>query len=173
MEIIKRETAFKGYYQLDELEVKSNKTGNVVNREQFLCPNSVGVLVKNTNNNSVILVQQFRIGPEKELLEIVAGKVEGKDLDPERTVMREVMEETGYEVDELKHLFEFYTSPGPVTESMNLYVAKVSKQITKGGGLESENEEISIIEMSIADFKTYSFNDAKTIIAQQWVKLSL
>lgn len=173
MEIIKRETAFRGYYQLDQLSVKSNITNHVVDREQFICPNSVGVLVINTSAQEVILVKQFRIGPEKELLEIVAGKIEGKDLDPKRTVYREVLEETGYEVDNLKHLFEFYTSPGPVTEIMNLYLAEVSNQVAAGGGLASENEEIKIIKMPLEEFKTYSFNDAKTIIAQQWVKLNL
>lgn len=173
MEIIKRQTAFKGYYQVDVLDVKSNITGNVVNREQFLCPNSVGVLVINVANQEVILVQQFRIGPEKELLEIVAGKVEGKDQDLERTVKREVLEETGYQVDQLTHLFEFYTSPGPVTEIMNLYMAEVSIQTESGGGLASENEEITIVNMPLEKFKKSPFNDAKTIMAQQWVNLNL
>ena len=120
MEIKKRENIYKGYYQLDRLILKSKLTNREVDREQFITPDSVGVLIFNTLKNEVVLVKQFRVGPEKELLEIVAGKVEGKDQDLIRTVHREVLEETGYKIDQLTHLFEFYTTPGPVTEIMNL-----------------------------------------------------
>jgi ADP-ribose pyrophosphatase len=172
MEITKRENVFKGYYRLDKLELKSELTDKHIEREQFITPNSVGVLVIDTIKQGVILVKQFRIGPEKELLEIVAGKVEGKDQDLERTVTREVLEETGYKIDKLKHLYQFYTSPGPVTEMMNLYVAEVSQQIESGGGLESESEEIEIVTMPIEEFKYFNFIDAKTIMAQQWFKIN-
>ena len=170
MKIKKRETAFKGYYTLYQLEVESDKTGIITEREQFKTPDSIGVLVHDTAKNEIILVKQFRIGPEKELLEIVAGKVEGTDLDLERTVHREVLEEVGYEIDQLEHWYKFYTTPGPVTECMNLYYAQVSKQVEKGGGLAEENEEIEIIKMSPKKFIKHSFTDAKTIIAQQKLK---
>ncbi len=173
MEILKRSTAFKGYYQLDELTLRSTKSGREVNREQFLTPDSVGVLVLNSERQTVILVKQFRVGPEQELIEIVAGKVEGKDQNLMRTVKREVLEETGYEVNRLEHLYRFFTSPGPVTEEMNLYVAYVSNQSELGGGLDSEVEEIEILEWSYEQFLNYTFNDAKTIMAQQWMRINL
>ena len=132
MEIKKRENIYKGYYQLDRLILKSKLTNREVDREQFITPDSVGVLIFNTLKNEVVLVKQFRVGPEKELLEIVAGKVEGKDQDLIRTIHREVLEETGYKIDQLTHLFEFYTTPGPVTEIMNLYYAEVSEQVESG-----------------------------------------
>lgn len=170
MKIIKREKVFDGYYQLYRLQIKSEKNSQVAEREQFITPNSIGVLVHDTLRDEIVLVRQFRIGPEKELLEIVAGKIEGKDKDLENTVHREVLEEVGYKIDKLEHWFEFYTTPGPVTECMNLYYAQVSKQIQQGGGLESENEEIEIVRMKTADFLTSSFQDAKTIMAQQKLK---
>lgn len=170
MKIKKRDTAFKGYYTLYQLEVESHKTGLITEREQFKTPDSIGVLVHDTVKNKLILVKQFRIGPERELLEIVAGKVEGKDMDLERTVHREVLEEVGYKIDQLTHWYEFYTTPGPVTECMNLYYAQVSKKVEEGGGLAEENEEIEIVEMSPIEFAKHSFIDAKTIIAQQKLK---
>ena len=95
MKIIKKEAIFKGHYQLNKLEIKSNKSGKISSREQFETPNSVGVLLYDTKKQSVVLVKQFRIGPESNLIEIVAGKIEGKDSDKENTVKREVMEEVG------------------------------------------------------------------------------
>lgn len=173
MKILERKTAFKGYYQLDELKLQSSISQKTVEREQFLTPNSVGVLAINTNSKKVILVKQFRVGPEQHLIEIVAGKIEGKDQDPRRTAIREIKEEIGYEVDELVPLYDFYTSPGPVTEMMHLFLAKVSDRTEAGGGLDSEVEEIDILEWTIEQFLDYSSNDAKTIMAQQWLKLHL
>lgn len=173
MKILERITAFKGYYQVDQLKLQSAITGRTVNREQFLTPNSVGVLVLNTIKKNVVMVKQFRIGPEQHLTEIVAGKIEGKDKDVRNTAIREVEEETGYQVDELIPLYQFYTSPGPVTEMMDLFLAKVSNKVNLGGGLESEVEEIEILEWSIEDFLRFQSNDAKTIMAQQWLKLNL
>lgn len=165
MKIIKRDNIFKGHYRLDLLELES-ATGEKLEREQFTTPNSVGILVHDTTSDEIILVQQFRVGPEKKLLEIVAGKIEGKDQDPAKTARREVMEEVGYEVDELTYWCEFHTCPGPVTELMTLFYAKVSKQITKGGGLAEEHEEIEVVKMKRNDFLNSDFQDAKTLIAQ-------
>jgi ADP-ribose pyrophosphatase len=173
MKITKREKVFDGYYSLQKITIKSDISGKVAEREQFITPNSVAVLVHDTKAEEIILVKQFRIGPEKELIEIVAGKIEGKDKDLERTVHREVLEEVGYKIDSLTHWYEFYTTPGPVTECMNLYYAQVSEQIESGGGLDSENEEIEILRMQVQDFLKTSFNDAKTLIAQQRLKLEL
>ncbi|MEQ8909690.1 MAG: NUDIX hydrolase [Vicingaceae bacterium] len=170
MKITKREKVFEGYYSLHLLQIQSEVSGQTSEREQFITPDSVGVLVHDVKEDEIILVKQFRIGPEKPLLEIVAGKIEGKDQDPERTARREVLEEVGYEVDELTHWFEFYTTPGPVTECMNLFYAKVSRQIESGGGLASENEEIEIVRIKRKAFLDHPFQDAKTIMAQQKLK---
>ena len=171
MEIVRKENRYNGFYQLNKVSLKLNNSDEVFEREQFRIPNSVGILVHNTLKDTIILVKQFRVGPEKELEEIVAGKLEAKDGKKEVAAKREVLEETGYKVKSMKLLKEFYTCPGPVTEKMSLFYAQVSEQIEAGGGLESENEEITIIERKLEDFLTYEYTDAKTIIAQQWLQL--
>jgi ADP-ribose pyrophosphatase len=171
MKIIKKEILFKGHYQLNKLKVRSYKSGKISEREQFQTPDSVGVLVYDTQLKSVVLVKQFRIGPEKALTEIVAGKIEGKDMDKEKTAHREVLEEVGYSIDKLEAIHEFHTCPGPVTECMQLYYAEVSAQKNEGGGLAEENEEIEVLFTPIDEFLNSTFRDAKTIIAQQWIKL--
>lgn len=172
MKIIKRENVFNGYYRLDQLEIKSQKSDKVSQREQFIVPNSVGILVYNTAKKKIILVRQFRVGPEKEVTEIVAGKIDKDEIDPIETARREVLEEVGYSIDKLTEIHRFYTCPGPVTECMQLYYAEVSIKKEKGGGVEEENEEIEILEMNIDQFLKRNWNDAKTIIAQQWLKLN-
>lgn len=172
MRIVKKEKVFKGFYQLSKLTLKSERSQETFEREQFKVPNSIGILVHNILKNKIVLVQQFRVGPEKQLLEIVAGKIENENEDIQFGARREVLEETGYDIDELKLIHTFYTCPGPVTEQMSLFYAKVSNQSESGGGLASEHEEITIIEMSVDDFLGSTFFDGKTLIAQQWLQLN-
>jgi len=73
-------------------------------------------------NNEVIMVEQFRKPVEQVLLEIPAGKLE-KDENPDQCAVRELREETGYEVGKLEKLATFYTTPGFSDEIMHLYLA--------------------------------------------------
>ncbi|MEQ8624370.1 MAG: NUDIX hydrolase [Vicingaceae bacterium] len=173
MKIVGKENKYNGFYQLNRISLKLDNSEEIFEREQFKIPNSVGILVHNISQETIVLVKQFRVGPEKDLEEIVAGKLEDKDGNKALAAKREVLEETGYEVNSLEFLNEFYTCPGPVTEKMSLFYARVSQQVETGGGLVSENEEITIIERKISDFLSHEFTDAKTIIAQQWLKLKL
>ncbi len=172
MRIVKKEKIFQGFYQLNKLTLKSDINQETFDREQFKVPNSIGILVHNILKNTIVLVQQFRVGPEKELLEIVAGKIENEQEAIELGAKREVLEETGYEIDQLQLIHKFHTCPGPVTEFMSLFYAKVSNQIESGGGLAAEHEEITIVELSLTDFLNAQFYDGKTIIAQQWLQLN-
>lgn len=171
MKIEKRECIYKGFYTLNRLHLRDNNNDSF-QREQFVIPNSIGALVHDIKRDKVILVRQFRIGPQKDLLEIVAGKIEGPEKDPQSTAKREIGEETGYQVDKLHHLFSFHPCPGPVSECMELYYAEVSSKISAGGGLAAEHEDIQVVEMDVEDFIKTTFNDAKTIIAQQWMALN-
>lgn len=172
MQIQKKENIFSGHYKLNKVFLYNERNGELFDREQFATPNSIGVLVFDVKKEEIILVQQFRVGPEKELLEVVAGKLEIKDNDIASTLKREVLEEVGYEVDHFQLIHEFHPCPGPVTEKMSLFYAEVSQQVEAGGGLEEENEEIEVVRLSIDDFLAVQFNDAKSIIAQQWFKIN-
>ena len=171
MKIVGKKNVFDGHYRLNLIQLSSKK-GEDFEREQFETPDSVGILVHDVERKKVILVNQFRVGPEKLLLEIVAGKVENKDDDLEATAKREVLEEVGFEVKSLKKLYRFHPAPGPVSEEMTLFYATVGKRKSSGGGLADEHEEIEVIEMNEEDFINQEFNDAKTLIAQQWFALN-
>lgn len=172
MEILKKKNIFDGHYRLNLVDLLT-ASGEQIEREQFETPDSVSVLVHQTEQDLIILVEQFRLGPEKPLLEIVAGKFEDKDLGIEETAKREVLEEVGYKVEALQKLHSFFPTPGPVTEEMTLFYARVNKQVESGGGLASENEEIKVVKMSAEAFKEYEFHDAKTLIAQKWFQKNL
>jgi ADP-ribose pyrophosphatase len=72
--------------------------------------------------DNVLLVSQYREAVGEELLEIVAGGIDG-DEDVETAVKREMQEETGYLPRKLVRLGGYYLAPGYSTEFMHLYLA--------------------------------------------------
>lgn len=54
---------------------------------------------------------------------------------------------------------------------MTLFFAKVSRQTALGGGVADEYENIEVIKMNKNSFLSAIFEDAKTIIAQQWLQI--
>ncbi|WP_235324646.1 NUDIX hydrolase [Pedobacter lusitanus] len=90
---------------------------------------------------------------------------------------RETEEETGYKVTEVRKIFEAYMSPGSVTEILHFFVAAYSKsmKVNEGGGLEHEQENIEVMEISIDRamqmIDSGEIMDGKTIILLQYVKL--
>lgn len=168
MQIKKRERAYDGYFKVNKLTVEQE--GQTFTREQFDRGSAVCALVYDTEAQQYILTKQFRIGAESELIEIVAGIIdEGEE--PEQSIRREIEEEIGYHVNHLQHLYTFYSSPGGSTENVKLYYAEVSEQHAAGGGSAHENEYIEIVRCSAQELENLETHDAKTIIAQQWVKL--
>jgi ADP-ribose pyrophosphatase len=169
MKVKNRELAYNGYFKIYKLQVEQE--GETFTREQFDRGNAVAALIFDTIKQEYILAKQFRVGSENDLIEVVAGMID-KGEEPEQSITREIEEETGYKVDRLEHIDTFYTSPGGTTEQITLYYAEVSNQHMQGGGNVHENEHIEIIRLTAMELNQLKTPDAKTIIAQQWVKLN-
>lgn len=166
MKKISTKTKFKGYYQLDELELET-KSGERIHRELLINKDGVAALVYDTDRSQYIFIKQWRACINQEMVEVVAGSIEEGET-PEKAIKKEIFEETGYEVDTLVFLKNFYVSPGTITENVNLFYATVSKQIKTDIGSLDENEELELIYMSFDDIMEYRFIDAKTLIAIQY-----
>jgi len=143
-EITKKETVYEGYVNLEELTIKNGD--NEVTREILNIGNGVGAIIKDTVKNKYIFVSQYRPGAEGLMVEIVAGKIDDGEK-PEEAIKREIMEETGYKVDYISHLKDFYTSPGRTNEIMTVFYVEVSEKVNEGGGI--GDEEISIVEVEM------------------------
>lgn len=74
------------------------------------------------DEGNVYLVEQYRIGAGKDLLELPAGKIE-HDEDPLEAARRELREEIGMDAAEIKPLGNFYMSPGYANEYMYCFLA--------------------------------------------------
>lgn len=175
-------TVFDGHYKMVEADVTYDTfEGNEITTKRlaFERGDSVGILLIEKETQSILLTNQFRYPSCKNndgwLLEIPAGSLEENE-NPEACVIREVMEELGYQISRPQHINTFYTSPGASTERMFLFFSEVSEKdkIEKGGGKESENEDIQLIKTPLSEITSilYKLKDAKTILALQWYLLN-
>ncbi|MGB9594728.1 MAG: NUDIX domain-containing protein [Candidatus Poribacteria bacterium] len=185
VKIINESREYDGFFKIDKAVIQYEKFNGEMSPEitrlNFNRGNSVGVLLYNKDKDSIILVKQFRYpayvnnGPGW-LLELVAGMID-KGRDAISVARSELMEEAGYEVDDLKYLCQFYVSPGGSSEKVYLYIADCHRKIGQGGGKESENEDIQVLEIpltkAIEMIRNGEICDAKTIIAIQWLWIEL
>jgi ADP-ribose pyrophosphatase len=170
MEITQRRRVYDGHYKLSVLTLKTDE-GEEVPRERFEPGRAAAALVFDTTTQHYILTKQFRIGPEADLLEIAAGMIE-KDDAPDATIRREVQEELGYEVDTLTHIVDMWASPGASGEIISVFYAEVSRKTGEGGGLAEEHEQIEAVRFTREELFAEPLQDAKTLLAVQWVRLN-
>ena len=150
-------------------------------REAYDRGNGATVLLYNPFSKKVILTQQFRMPTyvngnlDGLMIEACAGLLDGDD--PYSCIIREVEEETGYRVKEVRKLFEVYMSPGSVTEMIHFFIAPYTDEdkVSEGGGLAHEQENIEVLEMpfdaAYNKIQSGEINDAKTIMLLQYAKL--
>jgi ADP-ribose pyrophosphatase len=114
----------------------------------------------------VLFVTQYRYAARKLMLEIPAGKIEGKET-PVQAALREMHEEIGY-TGKLIPLLQWYLAPGYDTELMYVFVATQLKKIGKNGNLDND-ENIRVKRMTLTSAINKCVNgeiqDCKTIAA--------
>jgi nudix-type nucleoside diphosphatase (YffH/AdpP family) len=150
-------------------------------REVYDRGNGAAILLYNTQQKTVILTRQFRLpsylnGNETGMMiEVCAGLLD--EDHPEQCIIRETEEETGYRITKVDKIMETYMSPGAVTEILYLFVGEYdeSMKVSDGGGVEHEEENIDVLEMSYdeayAMIESGEIKDAKTIMLLQYAKI--
>lgn len=154
----------------------------VHSREAYDRGNGATILLYHPQQKTVILTKQFRLpsfingNADGMLIEACAGLLD-KD-NAEDCIRRETEEETGYQVKDVRKIFEAYMSPGSVTEILYFFVAEYSKdmKLTEGGGIEEEQEQIEVLEMTLdaamEKIETGEIKDGKTIMLLQYARLN-
>ncbi|ESS57030.1 GDP-mannose pyrophosphatase nudK [Enterobacter cloacae S611] len=181
--VIKDKILSENYFVLRNITYDlTRQNGEVIRhkREVYDRGNGATILLYNREKQSVVLIRQFRIaswvnGNESGMLiEACAGLLD--DDEPEVCIRKEAVEETGYEVGEVRKVFELYMSPGGVTEIVHFFVAEYShaQRANNGGGVEDEDIEVLELpfEQALAMVASGEIRDGKAVILLQYLQTS-
>jgi ADP-ribose pyrophosphatase len=103
-----------------------------------------------TEDNKVIMVRQYRHAANIVSLEIPGGVIENGE-DPEAGMLRELLEETGYEFDSIELISTVYANPSTANNKTFCYLAKGGKKVQEQSL--DEHEELIVEEYTIAEVK--------------------
>jgi ADP-ribose pyrophosphatase len=185
VEILEKRPVFRGYFRVDFYRLRhirfDGSWSEPMEREVFERGHAAALLPYDPIREQFVLCEQFRVGSlaagmDPWQLEIVAGIIEESER-PEEVALREVQEESGLVATELWPIQRYLVSPGGTSETVFLYLGKVSSE-NAGGifGLASENENIRASVMPEAKLREFvdenRLTNAATIIAAQWFFLN-
>lgn len=109
------------------------------------------IIIAVTPDDKLLFVEQFRVPMNANTIEMPAGLVGDLNANDtmEAAARRELLEETGWQADEVKVLIVGPTSSGMSNELIAFVRARGLTKINDGGGDDSEN--ITVHEVPVAD----------------------
>jgi ADP-ribose pyrophosphatase len=145
-------------------EEVSLPNGKTTNQNWIDHKPTVAVIAVN-DSNELLLISQYRVPAQQNLLEIPAGSMDHGEESPVACARRELAEETGYRARSLTQLFAGYLLPGYCNEFMYFFLAQ---DLTYEPLTPDEDEFIEVIPVSFkrADelIKNGAIMDAKTVL---------
>jgi ADP-ribose pyrophosphatase len=136
--------------------------GKVATREIVEHPGAVAI-VPLLDDNTVLLVRQYRPAAGQVLWEIPAGTLEPGE-DPRDCALREIEEETGHCAGSMTKIYEAFVAPGYCMELMHGFVAT---QLTAGTTHTDADEFIRVeavaLDEALRMIDRMEIRDAKTI----------
>jgi nudix-type nucleoside diphosphatase (YffH/AdpP family) len=186
IKFITETTLYKGWSTLKEYIIDyTRRDGRTEQqtREIYDSGDGAAVLLYNPSAQTILLIRQFRLPvllnghPDGFIIECCAGMLD--ELNPEQAIIKEIEEETGYQVTEVTKIYEAFATPGAHKEKIHFYTAKYddSMKIHNGGGDISEQEDIEILEYGYDQISDLLISgeiiDAKTIVLLQWAVMKL
>jgi ADP-ribose pyrophosphatase len=141
----------------------------------------VGVVPIDPERSEIVLIRQFRLAAHLasgtgELVEIVAGRVEGNENVAD-AARRECLEEIGVAPTRLVELFSFFPTPGLTDELATIFLAVVDASAVPdraGAGAEAEETRpLRVgIDHAIAALAKGKISNGLLIMALQWLALN-
>lgn len=135
-------------FSLSKKKVRSPRTGEIREMQALHFPDWVLILAL-TSQEEVVMVRQYRHGIERVCLELPGGLVDPNDDSPELSARRELLEETGYQANEIALVGECCPQPAILTNKCLFYLApnavRVQDQNLDAG------EDIEILEIPLKE----------------------
>lgn len=154
--ITRVETVHKGWSTFSLASVRL-PDGRMMKREIEDHGPAAAVLPYDPVRRTGIVVRQFRAAllhagaDETAIFESPSGLLD--EDDPETCARREAMEEAGLRLGDLELVAAVWTMPGVSTERAHLFLAPYAEtdRVGAGGGLAEEHEDITVLEVPLAE----------------------
>ncbi|WP_456380919.1 NUDIX domain-containing protein [Thiolapillus sp.] len=181
-QILSMEDVWNGFLKLKHFRVQHECFAGgwcpQIQRERVEGKHAVSVLLYDPQADTVVLIEQFRIGAlghanDPWLLETVGGYCEEGES-TETVARRETLEETGCELLDMEFIGSFFTTPGWCGERISLYCGRVDSSGAGGvHGLDEEGEDILVDVMPFEEAFGQLFrraNSTSIIVGLQWLQ---
>lgn len=171
LEIESSKVVYKGPVFSVTSDRVTEPTGVVAQRDVVRHPGSVVILAVDDSGTEplVLLERQYRYAAQDYLWELPAGSLD-RGEQALTGAKRELLEETGYRAKKWKRALHFYPSPGFLSETMTVYLAR---ELTVGEAQPEEDEVLKYQMMPlsrvIAMVKSGKIRDGKTISGVLWL----
>ncbi|PKG40573.1 ADP-ribose diphosphatase [Psychromonas sp. Urea-02u-13] len=183
--ILNKQPLYKGFFQCNKYTLKHKLFAGgwspEIQREIFERGHAAAVLPYDINNDTVVLIEQFRFGAIETdqspwLFELVAGIIEAGEVSVE-VVKREALEEAGLTLKSTQFIMNCLLSPGGSTEHVDIYIGSVDSEQAGGlHGLEEEGEDIRVHvvarETAYQWIMEGKINNSATVIALLWLQIN-
>ena len=154
-------------------KILNSATGQTHTRSILRHP-GVCAIVPFHDSRHIILMHQFRYGPNETLWEIPAGTIEGREEasrvlpneTPEECAARELLEETGFQASYFEKVSECYATPGSSDEILHVFFARdliERQQDLDAGEIIDEVRSFSLTEIE-GLIDSGGIRDAKTLV---------
>jgi len=185
VEVLDKQCVYDGFFKMQRYKLRHKLMeggwSQPLVRECLVRSEAVAVLLYDPYKDTVVLLEQFRIGTLDAhegpwQMELVAGIVdEGEKL--EDVAYREAQEETGADVLDLEYIYEFYASAGGSNEKITLYCGGIDSTGMGGvHGIKSEGEDIWVQvfsrEEAMQALSENYISNAIGIIGLQWLQMN-
>ena len=184
VELLDKSERYSGFFRINRYRLRhrlfAGGWSGAIEREVFERGHAVGVLPYDPVADSLVLIEQFRIGAlvagmSPWLIEVVAGIIEEGEA-PEEVARRETQEEAGLEILALMPMCRYLVSPGGSSESVRLYCGRVDSRGAGGiHGLAEEHEDIRVDHLPYGEamrlLEEGLVTNSVSLIALQWLAL--
>ena len=166
-----KEIESRQVYQGRLLDVRCDRVmtpdGHEVTRE-FVRHQGAAVIIPWLANGHLLMERQFRYPVKRAMIEFPAGKIDHGEA-PLLTAKRELLEETGYEAPDWRHLGTMHPCIGYSDERIEIFSAQ---GLLAGDRCLDHGEHLDLIETTLCDaldaVQRGEITDAKTIVALLW-----
>ena len=184
LEILDRKTVYRGFFRVDLYHLRHRLFDGgwspTLSREVFDRGRTVGVLLYDPAQDTVVLVEQFRLpahlaGFPAWQLEIVAGIVDHDGETEAAVAHREAQEEAGLAIiGDLIPVHRYMPSPGGSSERIDLFCGRVDARNAGGiHGLAAEHEDIRVVAKTYREamklLRSDRIANGPTVLALQWL----